>query len=97
MQARAIRRKQGVLLRACPALELCFAPNRGFHRPEFLGIHQLHRKSSSGVGWTATSMVALEAFSHVGGATNVVGAITAAKDVDEVGHRMVPFDLLPDD
>ena len=57
-----------------------------------MGIHQLRRKSSSGVGWAATSMVALEAFSHVGGATNVVGAITAAKDVDEMGHRIVPFD-----
>ena len=60
-------------------------------------MYQLHGKSSSGVGWTATSIVAIEAFSHVGRVTDVVGAITEAKDVDEVGHQMVPFDLLPDD
>ena len=97
MQAGPVRGDERCLLRPSPALELCFAPDRRVHRQEFLEIHQLYGTSNSGVGWTATSIVALEALSHVGRVTNVVGPITAAKDVDEVGHRMVPFDLLADD
>ena len=49
-------------------------------------IYQLHRSASARIAGTGTAIVSYYSLVEIGSLAGIVGAVTAAKDVDVIQH-----------